>query len=90
LNDFIYRLADDGPSLDFAGVIDFCAELGAYPIYANSAYEWQIIQEIMLNDPGFTANYAYTGILSPTKSVTDAYWIPTNASVRRNDLFNGF
>lgn len=81
LKNFIYRLEDDSSNKDLAGVIDFCAELGGFPIYANSAYEWQTVQEIMLKDPDFTANYVYTGLLSQTKSVTDAYWIPTNTSV---------
>jgi hypothetical protein len=36
----------------------------------------------MLKDPNFNQDYAYTGLLSQTKEVTDAYWIPRNISVR--------
>ena len=78
--------------------MDFCFELGGYPIYANNAYEWQIIQgsffqtiidlflqkyilEIMLKDRNFNVDYVYTGLLSPIKSLTDAYWLPRNISV---------
>jgi hypothetical protein len=43
-NDFIYRLESDSQSGNLTGVIDFCSELGGYPIYANNAYEWQLIQ----------------------------------------------
>jgi hypothetical protein len=43
-NDFIYRLETDTQSGNLTGVIDFCSELGGYPIYANNAYEWQLIQ----------------------------------------------
>ena len=43
-NDFIYRLETDTQAGNLTGVINFCAELGGYPIYANNAYEWQIIQ----------------------------------------------
>ena len=45
-NDFIYRLETDTQAKNLAGVLDFCAELGGYPIYAYNAYEWQIIQGI--------------------------------------------
>jgi len=43
-NDFIYRLESDSQTGNLTGVIDFCSELGGYPIYANNAYEWQLIQ----------------------------------------------
>ncbi len=43
-NDFIYRLESDTQTGNLTGVIDFCSELGGYPIYANNAYEWQLIQ----------------------------------------------
>ncbi len=39
------------------------------------------ILEIMLKDPDFNADYVYTGLISPTKQVTDAYWVPLNISV---------
>jgi hypothetical protein len=39
----------------------------------------------MLNDPNFNQDYAYTGLLSQTKQVTNAYWMPRNISV--NFLF---
>ena len=42
--DFIYRLESDSQSGNLTGVINFCSELGGYPIYANNAYEWQLIQ----------------------------------------------
>ncbi len=29
--------------------MDFCFELGGYPIYANNAYEWQLIQGLIKN-----------------------------------------
>ncbi|CAF4824856.1 unnamed protein product, partial [Rotaria magnacalcarata] len=35
---FIYRLEMDNQSKNLTGVIDFCSELGGYPIYANNAY----------------------------------------------------
>jgi hypothetical protein len=35
----------------------------------------------MLNDPNFNADYAYTGLISQTKQVNDAYWVPMNISV---------
>jgi hypothetical protein len=35
----------------------------------------------MLKDPAFNAEYVYTGLISPTKQVTDAYWVPMNISV---------
>ncbi|CAF1452722.1 unnamed protein product, partial [Adineta ricciae] len=79
-SDFIYRLETDTSSKDLSGVIDFCAELGGYPIYANNAYEWQLVQEIMLGDSSFIGTYAYTGLISPTKQVTNAYWMPMNTS----------
>lgn len=41
---FVYRLESDSQSGNLTGVINFCSELGGYPIYANNAYEWQIIQ----------------------------------------------
>jgi hypothetical protein len=37
--------------------------------------------EIMLKDPNFNVDYVYTGLVSPTKQVTDAYWSPRNISV---------
>jgi len=43
-NDFIYRLESDTQTGNLVAVIDFCSELGGYPIYANNAYEWQLIQ----------------------------------------------
>jgi hypothetical protein len=43
-SDFIYRLETDTQSGNLTGVIDFCSELAGYPIYANSAYEWQLVQ----------------------------------------------
>ncbi len=43
-NDFIYRLESDSQTGNLTGVIDFCSELGGYPIYGNNAYEWQLIQ----------------------------------------------
>ncbi|CAF1215178.1 unnamed protein product [Adineta ricciae] len=79
-NDFIYRLETDTQAGNLTGVINFCAELGGYPIYANNAYEWQIIQEIMLEDPNFNQNYVYTGLVSQTKQVTNAFWMPRNTS----------
>ena len=36
------------PSKNLTDVIDFCSELGGYPIYANNAYEWQLIQGISI------------------------------------------
>ena len=35
----------------------------------------------MLKDPNFNADYVYTGLISPTKQVTNAYWTPTNLPV---------
>ncbi|CAF2093138.1 unnamed protein product [Rotaria magnacalcarata] len=81
---FIYRLEMDNQSKNLTGVIDFCSELGGYPIYANNAYEWQLIQEIMLNDSNFNPFYVYTGLISETKQVENAYWIPTNISYNRS------
>jgi len=43
-NDFIYRLESDTQTGNLVAVIDFCSELGGYPIYANNAYEWQLVQ----------------------------------------------
>ncbi len=43
-NHFIYRLETDTQPGNLTGVMDFCFELGGYPIYANNAYEWQLIQ----------------------------------------------
>ena len=43
-NTFIYRLETDNQSRNLTGVTNFCYELGGYPIYANNAYEWQLIQ----------------------------------------------
>ncbi|CAF4100035.1 unnamed protein product, partial [Adineta steineri] len=74
-NDFIYRLELDTQSGNLTGVINFCSELGGYPIYANNAYEWQIVQ-----DPNFSENYVYTGLISQTKQVNNAYWMPRNIS----------
>jgi len=37
-------LETDTQSGNLTGVIDFCSELAGYPIYANSAYEWQLVQ----------------------------------------------
>ena len=37
--------------------------------------------EIMLKDPDFNADYVYTGLISETKQVTNAYWVPQNISV---------
>ncbi len=36
----------DNQPKNLAGVIDFCVELGGYPIYAFNAYEWQLVQGI--------------------------------------------
>jgi hypothetical protein len=36
----------------------------------------------MLYDPDFDQDYVYTGLISPTKQVNDAYWMPRNISVR--------
>ncbi|CAF4822265.1 unnamed protein product [Rotaria sp. Silwood1] len=47
-HDFIYRLESDSQSGNLTGVIDYCSELGGYPIYANNAYEWQLIQGYIL------------------------------------------
>ncbi|CAF3110820.1 unnamed protein product, partial [Rotaria sp. Silwood2] len=47
-NDFIYRIETDSEVKNLIGVIDFCSELGGYPIYANNAYEWQLIQGIYI------------------------------------------
>ncbi|UJR20328.1 hypothetical protein I4U23_023459 [Adineta vaga] len=79
-NDFIYRVETDTEPKNLIGVIDFCAELGGYPIYANNAYEWQLVQEIMLRDTSFNALYVYTGLISQTKQVSNAYWMPMNNS----------
>lgn len=46
--DFIYRLETDSEPKNLIGTIDFCSELGGYPIYANTAYEWQLIQGILI------------------------------------------
>jgi len=46
-NDFIYRIETDDQPKNLIGVIDFCAELGGYPIYAYNAYEWQLVQGIL-------------------------------------------
>ncbi len=35
----------------------------------------------MLKDPNFNQDYVYTGLLSQTKQVTNAYWMPRNISV---------
>ena len=35
----------------------------------------------MLKDPNFNSDYVYTGLISNTKQVTDAYWIPKTISV---------
>ncbi len=35
----------------------------------------------MLKDPNFNEDYVYTGLISPTKQVTNAYWVPMNISV---------
>jgi hypothetical protein len=35
----------------------------------------------MLKDPNFNRDYAYTGLISSTKEVTNAYWMPRNISV---------
>jgi len=43
-HDFIYRLETDSQPGNLIEVTDFCSELGGYPIYANNAYEWQLIQ----------------------------------------------
>ena len=43
-NPLIYRLERDTQSGNLTGVTDFCSQLGGYPIYANNAYEWQLIQ----------------------------------------------
>ncbi|CAF0846728.1 unnamed protein product [Rotaria sordida] len=79
-NDFIYRIETDNEAKNLIGVIDFCSELGGYPIYANNAYEWQLIQEIMLKDSNFNVDYVYTSLISQTKQVQDAYWMPRNIS----------
>jgi hypothetical protein len=47
-DDFIYRIETDTQTTNLIGVIDFCSELGGYPIYANNAYEWQLVQGILL------------------------------------------
>jgi hypothetical protein len=41
---FVYRVENDDARGNLTGVIDFCSELGGQPVYANNAYEWQIIQ----------------------------------------------
>ncbi|CAF1124596.1 unnamed protein product [Rotaria sp. Silwood1] len=79
-HDFIYRLESDSQSGNLTGVIDYCSELGGYPIYANNAYEWQLIQEIMLKDSNFKSDYVYTGLISQSKQVNNAYWMPKNIS----------
>jgi hypothetical protein len=59
-NDFIYRLESDTQSGNLADVIDFCSELGGYPIYANNTYEWQLIQGHFFNlfiDTNFRTKY---------------------------------
>jgi hypothetical protein len=35
----------------------------------------------MLKDENFNSDYAYTGLISQTKQVNNAYWIPKNISV---------
>ncbi len=35
----------------------------------------------MLEDSNFNNDYAYTGLISPTKSDNNAYWMPRNISV---------
>ena len=47
----IYRLESDSQTGNLTGVTSFCYELGGYPIYANNAYEWHLIQ-------GFTILFA--------------------------------
>ncbi len=42
----------------------------------------------MLKDPNFNAEYVYTGLYSPTKTVTNAYWLPRNISVSFIILIN--
>jgi hypothetical protein len=43
--------------------------------------------EIMLKDPNFNSNYAYTGLVSQSKQVTDAYWMPKNISVCKINFY---
>ena len=42
----------------------------------------------MLTDQNFNDDYVYTGLLSPTKQVTNAYWLPRNISVCLVILFS--
>lgn len=37
----------------------------------------------MLKDENFNSNYVYTGLISQTKQVNDAYWMPKNISVNK-------
>ncbi|CAF3322799.1 unnamed protein product, partial [Rotaria sp. Silwood2] len=34
----------------------------------------------MLKDPNFKSNYVYTGLISQSKQVDNAYWMPKNIS----------
>jgi len=77
---FIYRIETADSSGNLTSVINYCSELGGYPIYAHSAYEWQLIQEIMLNDVNFNDDYAYTGLISQNKSEMNSFWMPRNQS----------
>lgn len=95
---FIYRIETDDQSGNLTGVIEYCSELGGYPIYANNAYEWHLIQgsfllsssltdvysliEIMLKDPNFNLDYVYTGLISPRKDPSNSFWLPRNISVK--------
>ena len=45
--------------------------------------------EIMLSDSKFNDDYAYTGLISPTKQVNNAYWLPRNISVCVLIVFHG-
>ena len=50
-----------------------------------SFHQWSsILLEIMYKDPNFSENYVYTGLISETKQITDAYWFPRNISVCLN------
>ena len=56
----------------------------------NNLFNFNLILliEIMLKDPNFNLLYAYTGLISQTKQLTNAYWMPRNISVRVFFIFN--
>ena len=35
----------------------------------------------MLKDKDFNVDYVYTGLISPTKTPSNSYWLPRNISV---------